>query len=208
MIDIEVELSIQHTRLHVGADKLVVAVSLANHPKRTVGITGLHLMSEHAPIVQGDVLAGIVTIAVEVVLVYPVEGGIRHGLANLLTLKVERWNVLVEPCRQSGLIPEFEIAAPVRQDAVRNPVGVCLQRRGIDVHVVSHIVENDIDAVLMCRGKQFLQLCISTHAVVNLRIVDRPVAMIAGELGLGIVILSPGILRILRNRRYPQRVDA
>ena len=105
VVDIKIELRGQHTRLHIGADELVVAVGLSNHPNMPIGEAERHLLPEHTPVVQGDMLASVVSEAVEVVVRQPVEGGVGHGLAYLFALEVKRGDVDIEPCGQACLVP-------------------------------------------------------------------------------------------------------
>ena len=59
----------------------------------------------------------------------------------------------------------------------------------------------------MSRSQQLFQFGIRTHTVVDLGVVDRPVAVIARELRVGVAILSPCVSRVLRDGRNPKRID-
>ena len=62
--------------------------------------------------------------------------------------------------------------------------------------------------MLVGGAEQLTQFGVRAHTVVNPGIVNRPVAMVTGELGLRIRVLAPRILRVLRDRRDPDRVHA
>ena len=73
--------------------------------------------------------AGVVPVTVEIVILDPEQGRVRHRLADILALKVESGDMLVEPGSQPRLVPKLEIAPAVRQKAIRNPIRMRLQRR-------------------------------------------------------------------------------
>ena len=85
-IDVEVKLGIQHTGLHVGIDQFGRTVCLADHPQCAVGVAGRDFLTQHTPVALGYMLAGIVAIAVEVVLLQPVQRRVGHWFAHLRTL--------------------------------------------------------------------------------------------------------------------------
>ena len=200
VIYIEIKLGIEHTRFNVRRYELWVAVCLANHPKCTVGILALHLVGEHAPIVERNMFASIVAVAVEIVVVDPIEGGISHGVAHLIALEVEGGDMYVEPSREAGFIPEFEIPTAIGEDRVSNPIRMLLQGRTLDMHVVSYIIEDYVHVMCMSGREHFSKRSIVAEAVVNLRVEDGPITMVTGEFGIGIEPMSPRRCGVLRDR--------
>ena len=155
VIYIEIKLGIEHSRLYIRGDELRISVSLANHPKRTVGVLALHLVGKHAPIVERNMFASIVAVAVEIVVVDPIEGGISHGVAHLIALEVEGRDMYIEPSREAGFIPEFEIPTAVGENRVRDPIRMLLEGGTLNMHVVSHIIENYVHVMRMSGREHF-----------------------------------------------------
>ena len=103
------------------------------------------------------------------------------------------------------------------------PSGVFLQRGGLDVHVVSHIVEHHIHIVRVRGIKHSLELRFGAETLLQNGNIDRPIAVIAGELGIGFrgvelvvvgavgllleVVLTPSRPRVLCDGGNPEGGD-
>ena len=124
----------------------------------------------------------------------------------------------IKPSGESCFIPEFEIAATVRQDTIGMPIGVRLQGRGIDVHVVGHIVKNHIHTVLVCGSQHVVQLLLGSETLFYLGSKNRPITVITRELGIGLGVVvfvavrerihAPCIPWVLCDRGDPDSSDA
>ena len=209
VIEVEVELSVDHTALDIRADKLNIAIGLANLPELTVGHRRFHLVGEHTPIVQGDVLASIVAEAVELEFAHPHECRVGHRLTHLVATGVESGDVLVEPGGQTGFaVPQTNVLAAIGQNQVGGPIGVLFQHGRVDVEVVGHIVENHVHLAFVGLGKHCVQLLIGAKTLVDNGAVNRPIAVVAREFGVGIAVLAPRIVGVLGDGRNPDGGNA
>ncbi len=71
------------------------------------------------------------------------------------------------------------------------------------MHVVGHMIQDDKHIVPVGFVQQVCENPVVSKTFVHLRDIQRPVSVVSAELGIGIEYLSPGIVRVLRQRRQP-----
>ena len=119
---------------------------------------------------------------------------------DVRTFQIECRDMVVKPGGQAEFIVELAVRPAVGRVGRRGPVGMGGQRRALDVHVVGHIVEDYVLVVGMGFVEEVAKLRLGSVAYVHSRSVVRPVAVIAAELGFGIVNLAPGVIGVLGDR--------
>ena len=212
VIDIEIELRILHARLHVRVDQFGGTVGLADLVEGPAGQAVVELAGEHAPVLFRHVLGGIVAEAVEIEVLHPEQRRVGKLGADVCAFQIEGRDMVVEPGGQAEFIVELAVRPAVGRIGRSRPIRMGGQRRALDMHMVRHIIENHVLAILVRFVKQVAEFRLGAVTDVDGRGVVRPVAVIAAEPGLGIVDLSPGVPRILGDRRKPdgghaQRVE-
>ena len=81
-----------------------------------------------------------------------------------------------------------------------------LQERALHVQVIGHIVQDDVLVIPVYVGYQAAQFFRCTIARVQPGHIHRPVTVIAGKAGIGILVESPDGIGVLCYRGYPQGI--
>ena len=167
IVEIEVELRIQHTVPQVAGDEVGRTVGLPNLVEALAALVLLlQLLGEGAPVEKVDVLRGVVPESIDAKVRHPHQSRVRHGLHHLGAAQVQGGQMRVKPGGQAVIVPTFGIQAAVREVERGRPVAVLLVHGVIQVHVVGYVVQKDIQVAPMGDVQQLVQLLGAGHAAV------------------------------------------
>jgi hypothetical protein len=159
-----------------------------------------------------DVLDGVESEAVKVVVFHPPQGVIDGEVARRAVVEVEVGQVVAEPARRRfAAFPRT-----VRRAADALPSTTEVERvepalvHGVDgrvlVDMVHGVVNEDLDAALVGLGDDGFELGLGAEAALGLRQIARPVAVVAGVVAT--VVADADSIGVVHRYGQPQRVDA
>ena len=151
-IEIEIKLGINHPASDIGSYQLPTPEGfpdLVNRALLRSHNTLLDFAGQGPPKNLRDMLGGIVPETIQGKLLQPIQGRITHRSVHLRTLQIQTGHEGIKPSRKAMLIPNPYILAPIRQIQGGNPIRMLLQERMFLMHMIRHIIQQNVDTVRM-----------------------------------------------------------
>ena len=213
IVEVKVELRVKESAAHIAVDELRRPVGFANLKQASalgIGHALLEFARQRAPVELVHVLRRVVAKSIKAIVLNPGHGRVGHGHHGGRKRGIKGRKVLVKPGGQPVVVPALGVERRVGQVKRGGPVGLRLEHRVFQVHVVADKVNERVESALVGRIVKKADFFLSSHAGVRMRGACGPVAVVAREAREDAPFgpKAPGSLRIAVQGREPNGIES
>ena len=166
---VEVKLTIKHTAIHIACHQLWRTIRFSDLVEVTLWTSQFHSVCQFSPVFFVYVFTCVMTETIHAKLFQPIHCRVNHNVHYHRISHIQCWHKHVKPSCQTVFVPQFCIHASIRQIQWSCIFWVTFIQWVVLMHVVCHIVKQNVDLVVVCICYQLFQFVVRTETAIYLR---------------------------------------